>query len=440
MFPDPLPMLRDGVVGNFQALVDPPLGVYFDGHIQLGSEGAAIAVLAGTDDDPEARWLDDPTNSQVVFGITEAGTVLAPIRSYRRSTTPGEARFEVVRWHASNLLIGAPCEEVADDTVAATKLFYLGLGSWSGRSERVDEPINDEGVNGWRIEVRSERQRSVALDADFDLTVEHGWTLTGPSDNRSLGRPLKIGFRSSGRRPLAEHVVRLDAIHGLLSIAHWKRVTAATGVAQLDPKSRKRAVLWDDTMTNDLVEPDSNEFPVFTLADINDLAGLAAWVTVCLNRPRAVVPIVRHRLFRSQTPESRLLSTAAAFEYWTASNARNPDASWARKIRESQVPSAISRSVSPMWSNWIGDSARWAELFYGTYNQLKHTAQAADLDVIDALEYSGRLLLTASILDQCAGSSAPSGRIFSVEGLRYPASDRVRAVLDHAPIPPTNHR
>lgn len=440
MFSDPLPMLRAGVVGNFQMLADPPRGVHFDGHIQLGSDDAVIAVLAGTDDDPGAQWLDDPNNSNTVFGITEAGTVLAPIRSYQRSSTPGEVRLEVVRWRATNLLINAPYEEVNDDTVAATKLFYLGLGSWSGRPAHVDEPISDEGERGWRIEVRNEPERTIALDSDFELTINHGWTLTGPPDNRSLNRPLKIGFRSIKRQPLAEHVVRLDAVHGLLSVAHRDPITAATGIAQLDPDSRKRAVLWDDTMTNDLVEPSTNEFPIFTLADINDLSGLAAWVKVCLTHPRAVLPIVRHHLFQNQTPESRLLSTAAALEYWTASNARNLNARWAKKVPKSQVPKAIGGSVSDTWSDWIGDAGRWADLFYGTYNQLKHTAHLADLVVVDALEYSGRWLLTASILDQCAGSSAPSERIFSGRGLRYPAPERVRAVLDNAPIPPTEHR
>lgn len=440
MFPDPLRLLRSGVVGNFQALVDPPLGVYFDGHIQLGSEGVVIAVLAGTDDDPNATWLEDPANSQTVFGITEAGTILAPIRSFQRSATPGDVRVEVVRWNASCLLVNAPYEEVDDDTVAATKLFYLGLGSWSGRTEHVDEPLNRGGTTGWRLEVRNEQERAVAIDENFNLTIEHGWTLTGPPDNRSLSRPLKIGFRSAERRPLSEHIVRLDAVHALLAVAHWNPVTAASGVAQLDPESRRRAVLWDDTMTNDPVQPDSNEFPIFTLADMNDLGGLAAWVTVCLTHPRAVTPIVRHRLFQNQTPEARLLSTAAAFEYWAASNARNPRARWAKKVREHQVPRAVGASVGNAWSGWIGDADRWAELFYGTYIQLKHTAQTADLDVVDALEYSGRWLLTASILDQCSGSTAPSDRIFSERGLRYPVSDRVRSVLDHAPIPPTAHR
>ena len=440
MSPDPLPLLRTGVVGNFQSLVDPPLGAHFDGHIQLGPDGAVISALAGTDDDPGASWLENPTNSQTVFGITEAGTVLAPIRSFQRTYTPGDIRVEVVRWKASNLLVNAPYDEVNDDTVAATKLFYLGLGSWSGRTEHVDEPFNDDGVSGWRIEVRTEQERTVAIDEGFELTVEHGWTLTGPPDNRSLNRPLKIGIRSAERRPLAEHIVRLDAVHALLSVSHWKPVTAASGVAQLDPGSRRRAVLWDDTMTNDLVEPDSNEFPIFTLADINELSGLAAWVKVCLTRPRAVTPIVRHRLFQNQTAEARLLSTAAACEYWTASNARNPTAHWARKVRENQVPSAIGTSIGDKWPDWIGNAERWAKLFYGTYIQLKHTAQDADLDVVDALEYSARWLLTASILDQCSGSSAPSDRIFSDRGLRYPMPDRVRALLDHAPIPSTAHR
>ncbi len=261
MFPDPLPLLRTGVVGNFQTLVDPPLGAHFDGHIHLGPEGAAVAMLAGTRRRPGshvARGPDEQSDRLRHHGSWDGSGASG---LFNATSTPGDARAEVVRWNASNLLINAPYDEVNDDTVAATKLFYLGLGSWSGRTEHVDEPFNEDGVSGWRIEVRSEQERAVAINDDFELTVEHGWTLTGPPDNRSLNRPLKIGVRSAKRRPLSEHIVRLDAVHALLSVAHWKPVTAATGVAQLDPGSRRRAVLWDDTMTNDLVEPRFERVP-----------------------------------------------------------------------------------------------------------------------------------------------------------------------------------
>lgn len=188
------------------------------------------------------------------------------------------------------------------------------------------------------------------------------------------------------------------------------------------------------------MRPDSNEFPIFTLADIDDLDGLAAWVTICLTKPRAVTPIIKHRLIQNQTPEARLLYTASALEYWKACNARNPDAAWAKKVREFEVPKAIGDSVGKEWEAWIGDPARWAKQFYGTYVQLKHTADPTDPEVVDALEYSGRWLLTASILDHCAGSSGPSDRIFSERGLRYPVPGQVRRVLDEAPIPTTARR
>lgn len=437
---DPLDMLRDGVVGTFQPLVDPAIKKWFSGDIKIAADGARIAVVASKKRDPAAKWADDPANSQVVTGITEAGTILAPVETIQRSTTRGDFAVSIVRWRFGNMLVNVDFDEVDGDTISASQLHYLGLGSWSGRPDHVDEPITDRGGLGWRIEVHRDHERTVGIDADFDLTVEHDWTLTGPGDQRSLQRPLKIGIRSQNRRPIREHVERLDAVHALLSVAHWKPVSANRGIAQLDPASSKRALLWDNTMVADLVRPDSNEFPIFTLADIDDLDGLAAWVTICLTKPRAVTPIIKHRLVQNQTPEARLLYTASALEYWKACNARNPDATWAKKVREFEVPEAIGHSVGKKWEAWIGDPDRWAKQFYGTYVQLKHTADPTDPEVIDALEYSGRWLLTASILDQCARSSGPSDRIFSERGLRYPLPGQVRRVLDEAPVPMTARR
>lgn len=440
MIQEPLDMLRDGVVGTFQPLADPAVNKWFDGKLEIAAEGARIAVVARQGDDHDAKWADNLANSRVVAGITEAGTILAPVEGIQRSTTRGDFAIPIVRWHLGNLLVNADFDEIDGDTISASQLHYLGLGSWSGRPDHVDEPITERGGLGWRIEVHSGQERVVEIDADFDLTVEHGWTLTGPDDQRSLQRPLRIGIRSASRRPIREHVERLDAVHALLSLAHWTQVSAVRGSAQLAPASKKRALLWDHTMMGDLTRPVSNEFPIFTLADIGDLDGLAAWVTICLTKRRAVTPIIKHWLIQNQTPEARLLYTASALEYWTACNARNGDAAWAKKVREFEVPKAVGDSVGKGWEAWIGDPHRWATQFYGTYVRLKHTADLADPEVVDALEYSGRWLLTASILDQCAGSSAPSDRIFSARGLRYPIPDQVRRVLREAPVPTTARR
>lgn len=433
-------MLRAGVVGNFQPLVDPALEESFDGHIKIADGRASISVMAYKERDPAAQWADDLANSQIVVGITEAGTILAPVEAIHRSTTRGDFALPVVRWDIGNLLVNVDFDEVEDDTISRSQLDYVGLGSWSGRLDHVDEPITEQNGLGWRIEVHGDQERSVHIDADFDLTVQHGWNLTGPRDQRALQRPLKIGIRSTDRRPLREHIERLDAVHALLAVAHWKPVSAVRGLAWLAPGSNKTALLWDNTMVAEPVRPDTNEFPIFTLADIGDLDGLAAWVTICLTKPRAVTPIIRHRLIQNQTPEARLLYTAAALEFWTASNARDADAEWAKKVPERLVPEAVGRSVGSAWDDWIGDPARWAKQFYGMYVQLKHTASPADPEIVDALEYSGRWLLAASVLNHCAASTSPSDRIFSDRGLRYPMPQRVREVLAEAPVPASTRR
>jgi hypothetical protein len=180
-----------------------------------------------------------------------------------------------------------------------------------------------------------------------------------------------------------------------------------------------------------------NPFPVFTLNDINGLQGAAAWIETCLTKRRAVMPLIQHRLITSQTPEARLLSTAAAMEYWVSSHARSHD--WANGVAKFDVPHAIAGTISEDWAEWIGEPKRWADLFSTTHNQLKHEPVDVDPSVADALEFSGRWLLTAAILDQCAGTAAPSQRIFS-RGLTYSTADSVRRSLSQAPRPSRTRR
>ena len=441
MLPDPLVLLHDGAVGTFQTLTDPPLKKQFAGHIKLGADGADITIVASRKRDPAGQWSADPANNNVVAGITEAGTILAPVGRVRRTTTRGDFILPIVRWTAPTILVDAPFDEVDADTVTETSLSYLGLDSWSGNTDHRDQPIVEEGVGvvGWRIEIENQTAESSAIGDGYHLAIRHGWTVSGPYDNRSLRKPLVLELRSEDRRPLSQHVSRLDALHALLSVAHRKPVTAVKGAAQLEPSSKRRAAMWDRTMMSDTVPPGPNEFPIFTLADIGNVQGVANWVGTALKHQRAVTPVVRHRLFQNQPHQARLLSTAAALEYWVAANARNSAAPWARKVPKAKVPGAVASSVSSEWETWIGDTDRWATLFYRVYNLLKHSSQDVDVAVVEALEYSGRWLLTASILDMCAGSSTASTQIFG-KGLTDIVASDVRDILDEAPVPEDGRR
>lgn len=169
MIQDPLGMLRDGVVGTFQPLVDPAMKKWFDGNIKIGADSASIAVVAHKKRDPAAKWADDLANSRIVTGITEAGTILAPVEAMQRSTTRGNFAMPIVRWHFGNLLVNVDFDEVDGDTISASQLHYVGLGSWSGRPDHIDEPITERGGFGWRIEVHRGQERTVGIDAETSI-------------------------------------------------------------------------------------------------------------------------------------------------------------------------------------------------------------------------------------------------------------------------------
>ena len=75
---------------------------------------------------------------------------------------------------------------------------------------------------------------------------------------------------------------------------------------------------------------------------------------------------------------------------------------------------ALTRQVHQSWAAWIGDSSARLEQFWAVYNDLKHNPLAThDAQTVNALEIAGRWLLSAVLLDHCAGSSTPSEHLFS---------------------------
>lgn len=437
---DPVRGLHDGVVGSFIPVAGKAPEVWFSGTIKVDDDGVEIAVMASHPEDLAGTWADDPDNHEVVFGVTEIGNILIRVRSVTRSTTRGEYVAQVVRWRGTAVLINPLSNDVETDTVTSLSLNYFGLLSWT-RHNTVDEPVvePDRGIVGWRYEASSVEPETVDLDEGYRVTFGGRAIPDGPPDRRTILTPLNVRVSSNERQPLDDHLQRLDAIHALLSLAHHDPVKASAGFARLDlaDTGRKGTLLWDRTMMSGGDTGAINEFPIFTLDDINGLEGVAAWVRTCLEQNRSVTPLVRHRLFDNQTAESRLLSTAAAIDNWVSAHRHTHD--WAerptkaearrRKLKPSKASHDLNRSVSPAWDTWIGDPDRWATLFWDTYDKLKHE-HAAELDVneIHQLEFSGRWLLTASILDECAGSQSASERIFS-RGLAYPASKNVRETL-----------
>lgn len=419
--------IRDGVIGTFQPLLAERLEPAH-GMIRLSDEHAEVTLMAS-----EGHLNDDllPQDCRAVFGETQAGDVLM-MSIAQRSGSPGGLR--TARYRSRCLVLDPPAQEIDDDTVVAVELHYYGLSRWSGARRLNDEPIFEGGrIVGWIAELRWDAGTSVPLGDGFTLKFSSGHSVTGPYDRRTLTAPLVITIESKDRRPVGEHLVRLDAVHALLAVAHREVPIASGGGVRFADTQKGYCSLWERTMIS-LAPPGdlTHEFPYLGLDDIGGAQGVANWLRLALEHRRAVEPLVRHVLFSSQTPESRILSTAAAMEYWVGSNARS--ALWAKKKPGEDLPSALTRYVDSAWSTWVGDSDQWVEDFWKTYLDLKHfRIDTPDPSKVDALEVSGRWLLTAALLDHCIGSSNASRHLFS-KGLATPGRN-IRAELWGRPDP-----
>lgn len=404
--PGSIDRIRYGVVGEYVPVVDPPLERWLSGSLKLDDDEAVATLIADAEAFDEQGF---PVECTGLAGRTETGDILL---IGIRSRTSGQGNLPVVIYRSSYLLANVTFDEIEDDTVSQTRLGYHGLPEWGTDRLLADEPLIEDGKRaGWRVELRAGEEATAAIDEGFLLRFSPGWKVGGEFDRRVVATPLYVTVESDGRRPIGDHIVRIDAVHALLSIAHRNPVKAADGAVRLGQTSHW-CDFWDANVMEARATNDSTqEFPYFGLDVLGGVEGVAAWVRLVLTNRRAVVPLVRHAIFGNQTPESRLLSLASAMESWVAGHRRTH--TWAQKVKGENLPTALIRKVDPTWSTWVGDSDKWVHLFWDAYTHLKHEPDD-DLDphLVHLLELSGRWLLTADLLDTCAGSREPSQHLF----------------------------
>lgn len=394
--------LQRGVIGTFAPVTDPPSG-WYPGMLRVDG-GHAEVVFQGADDAMDGDHL--PRDCNAVAGRTEAGLVLLTPVTRR---TGGIGRSPRCSYNSSALLLDVDFDDIDDDKVVGASLSYQGLYGWCGRKAITNEPIVENGATvGWRAEIRPPAPQVVAIDDAFTLNFSVRSTWSERPDHVTYRTPLRVQIDSASPRSIGDHLQRLDAVHALLSVAHKEAVTATSGSARLTGESA-----WAPMWEKDYVvfgSEDAHDFPNVGVDEIG-ADGVAAWVRLVLKHRRAVEPLVRHALFTTQTPESRLFSTAAAIEYWVGTNRRTEQ--WAAKEQAVPYPRALTTIVHPAWHDWIGDPG-FEERFWDIYRGLKHDPSSNwDPAVVHAYEVAGRWLLTAALLDYCSGTTRPSEHLFS---------------------------
>ncbi|WP_432957689.1 hypothetical protein [Micromonospora haikouensis] len=396
------------------------------GYLKLGDNGL-LELVALDESDVLKLHLGAPTRPSVITGATDAGGImLLDIAGTGRTANFGGSAASIMRYRARTLVTGLDISKVRNSKLRSLSAHYFGISSWFNISATKEEWHHHPGsarLKAFSLSVDTIDNQSATLPNGRKLTVTAYWRISGPSDQRSIHAPISMGCSAQRAKSIQQLRQPLLRAQDLISLAFGGHVTAANGQAVPDLKDGSQPdvtpAAWDYHLMARApgVQPvKEKDLPYFYCVDIGGPAGVARWIALCQNHPRAIRPLVeRFRLGKPSAP-LRLMEVAAGMEYWV--NVNRGARVWAR-VRCPQRRHGcgfawpIASYVGPDFADWCGgDSHAWAQRFWSTYNKLKHDPAAVDEYEISLLADTGHLLLTAAILRRIAGSRKPAKRIF----------------------------
>jgi hypothetical protein len=398
------------------------------GYIRLNDRGEI--EITSLNEDPHVRVFDRSVPiPRSITGITEYGGVLALGIAGRGSTMAFGPLASVLRYRAKVLLVDVHPDDLKTAKIKALTLYYSGLGRWAGIG-RPDEEFGKDStglLKTYSVKLGSDVEDQVSLAGGINLAVSSHWSVTGPTDKRTLSTPTAITVEATRPRPINDLRDRLHWVHALACLAYSGFLVSDGGAAKPDPaRDGIHPAYWDARfMRRPEGAPESghSDFPMFTLGTIGGTDGLRRWVRICEQHPRAVRPVVDEYLQGFRSPSVRLLEVASGIEYWVNSHRRST--AWA-KIAGSKA-AVLSMHVGKVFNQWTGDAEKWAREFWDTYNGLKHEPSfALDPRKTALLAASGSLLLAVSLLDRAARSKQPSREILGSGHYNWQLRDAVR--------------
>lgn len=361
----------------------------------------------------------------LLIGALNAGSVVIPdVTGVGRSFNWGAGRSSSETFRARSLLFGiGDLLSLRSGRVLEVSAMFPAALSWAGL--QVDESkVTTDGQN--RVQEVSITLKRVKdppggrLGNGLTLVLRGHWQTSGgrsPGEPRQITTALEIVCRSTTPRHVADLVRPLEEAQNLLSLALDGWVDAAPGRAVLDTLDRQAAPqFW----TGRLMVPPPGARPMpssplafFSLRDLGGARGLARWVRLCMEHPRAVTPLTAPLRSGGRLREEYLRSVAAAIEYWVTANKKTWGKGFTSKGFYSRLQGLVRHAGSHA-AKLLGDSTKWADALTEDYNKLKHDPAAViDPRRVGLLAMSGRLLLECTLLDDCAGTRAVSRRFAS---------------------------
>ena len=261
----------------------------------------------------------------------------------------------------------------------------------------------------------------------FNLKLDSTWHVDGPDDRRTINAPLVVGTSSRTPRKWHDHLVPLLAVQDLINLAHEGFVPAEQARVEFkiedDGRPRDSATLWNSRLMalprqGGVSGPKSmTEVPLFYLGHIGGVKGLRNWIRLDHNTA-SDGPDYEHIPVRETGVEVHLIELAVGWSTGPASTKSTQAGLGAnaseRGKKNEPLPMSIGRHVGPAFTDFVGDLDKWSQLFWDTYNSLKHApSYEYDPRDIEVLGDTGPLLLLGALLNRVAGNRNPMKAITS---------------------------
>ncbi|MGI5284651.1 HEPN domain-containing protein [Nonomuraea polychroma] len=332
-------------------------------------------------------------------------------------TTRSGYRASSKRYRARTIIGDIPFDRLKSARVTGVEARFHGVSDWAGVSAAKESmtPGDDGRPKSWTLTLSATEAQNHKISHGREVVLSTTWRVDGDQDRRIASAPVTLACSSKRPRDIWDLLQPMLFVQDLLSLAWEGFVAAADGAADLhlssaDRGETSRPRLWNGALMVPLpgvAGPKSaNEYPLFDLADLGGVPGLARWIRLCDGHPRAVGPVVNPYRFGPATAEVALKDVASGIEYWVKSNR---PAAWAN----GKYMQALAGRVGNSFNAWVGNTEDWCRDFWNTYNMLKHEiTYRVDPERVSDLVHSGRFLLAAALLNRVAGTKGPSRQIF----------------------------
>lgn len=415
----------DGTLGHFWTNFDDvySLDKAADGYVQLSEDnlfhiGTLRTRQYRSEFGSNRGRLPVPDTIYAMTNVTRS--IFFDIAGVSQSNVMGErASTQTVR--TRGVIVNVPLAALKDDKFLAVELEIPQVTRWAGLTS-IEEKAEGSprqftaktvGVEPLELEIRR----------GFKLKLDSTWHVDGPDDRRTINAPLVVGTSSRTPRKWHDHLVPLLAVQDLINLAHERFVPAERARVEFriddDGLPRESATLWNSRLMalprrGGVSSPESmTRLPLFYLGHIGGVQGLRNWIRLDTKHPRATGPLTNAYRYGEAGVEVHLIEIALGMEYWTRLHNEQLKRAWAKPRKRGKknepLPMAMGRHVGPAFTDFVGGNLdAWVDLFWGTYNSLKHAPNFEyDPYEVETLGETGALLLLGALLNRVAGNRRP---------------------------------